>query len=273
MYSKYIQFCFFYFLGSATSHAQVIYSNTVREMGIGGSPIAYSSSEAVFSNPSFIPTNKNQLISSMVVNNYSITELNTYSLCYQNNIGSNQRISIEINNTGNNFFSQKQAGLSFGKIIGKKISAGIKLTLIETYLKDKFYKNNYAIIPDVALNTNPFKNIYIGVLIRNPVRSRMNINEFGRLPSEIISGISYKISGKLIIHAAVKQQSDELPSFLSGIEYLYHEHLTIRTGYHTNPISQSLGFSLKFPPLIFDLAISTHPFLGYTSGVGISFSL
>ena len=255
------------------SKAQVVYNNTVREIGIGGSPIAFSFVTCINSNPSFIPENNNLLVSAMVVSNYSIVELNSYALYYQNKIGSNQRLTLAIINTGNNIFSQKQAEAAIGKTIGKKITAGLKLSFIESTLKDKFYKNSYTITPDVAFNLNPFKNIYIGVLVRNPVRSRMNANEGRPLPSEIISGITYKVSEKLILHTSVKQRSDELPSILSGIEYLYHEHLTIRAGYHTAPISQSLGFSLKIHPLIIELSISTHPFLGYTSGAGIIFSL
>lgn len=273
MFAKIISCSLFILQTTDALQAQVIYTSTVREIGIAGSPIAFSTEASTTSNPSFIPKKNELLLSAFIVNNYNMAELNSYSLYYQNKIGNHQRLTVAINNTGNKNFSQKQADIAIGKIIGKIITAGLKLSFIQSSIKDKYYKNNYTITPDVALNLNPLKNIYIGVLVRNPVRSRMNANEKRSLPTEIFSGISYLISRKLTFHANLKQRSDELPSFQSGIEYLYNEHLTIRTGYQTEPISQSLGFSLKIPPFKFELSVASHPFLGFTSGAGIFFTL
>ncbi len=101
----------------------------------------------------------------------------------------------------------------------------------------------------------------------------MNAIEQNKLPAEINTGISYKVSEKVLIAISAKQNSLQVLSTQLGLEYIFHSNLYFRFGWQTLPISESFGFGLKLNRIYLDMAIKTHPTLGNSSSVGLTFSL
>ena len=174
---------------------------------------------------------------------------------------------------GNNHFSEQFFETGIAKKLGRIFSAGIKFQYHQWLLNEQRYENSSVIIPEIDLYAEPLKDFSFGVIIRNPVRVRMSTIEKKKLPAMIDPGISYKVSDKLILAISTIQLSDRPISCQAGVEYKFHPRLSLRFGWHTDPVCESYGFELMLSKLKLDLSLQTHPFLGNSTSLALTFPL
>ena len=245
----------------------------VRDMAMGNATVACLPSSGISKNISFIPGERKSSISCIASNNYFIKDLSPVFVSFMKSFNDNLAIVTAIGRMGNKSFSEQFIETGIAKKLGQKFYAGIKIQYHQWVVSESYYENSHAFIPSIGLFTNPLKNLCFGVLIRNPVRVRMNAIEQNKLPVLINPGISCKVSEKVLIAFSVTQQSDQPLSSQLGIEYLFHSKLFFRFGWHTVPVSETFGFGLKLNKINLDLAFQTHPVLGNSSAIGLTILL
>ena len=245
----------------------------VRDMAMGNASVASMSNYGILKNISFIQFENKTLISCTVSNNFFIKDLSPAFVSFYKSFNDNLAIASTIGRIGNKTFSEQFIETGIAKKLGQKFYASIKIQFYHWIKSDSYYENSNAFIPTIGLFANPLKNFCFGVLIRNPVRVRMNTIEKNKLPAEINPGIFCKVSEKVMLAFSVNQKSNQPLSTQLGLEYVFHSNFFLRFGWQTVPISESFGFGLKMNKLILDIALKTHPLLGNSSSISLTFPL
>lgn len=242
--------------------------------------IAVSNSFVAARQPTGVPTNlaalihqKKSFIEVTGINKYSITELNTVSAVFSKKINSNNSLLFAVSKTGNNSFSEQTAEAGISKQLMTRLSTGLKIKYNQWVLNDARYERRFAFIPEISLLVNALSNLNLGVVVRNPVRSRMGATEIKRLPAEIISGASATVSNKIKFSLSTITATELPAALLAGIEYEYVSQFTLRAGYRSYPPSHSFGCEFSLPRYNAALSIQTHQQLGISSAISLTFRL
>lgn len=172
---------------------------------------------------------------------------------------------------GYNVYNEKKAGLAYAKKFGEKISAGVQLNYLNTFIADEYYgsKSTYAV--EGGLLAEPIKNFKIGAHIFNPTRAKLAEYADERITTVIRVGASYKFFEKTLWSIEEEKDIDQPAVFKSGIEYHIIEILFLRVGVGTNPTIASFGFGLKYRQFTLDAASSYHQVLGFSPAFSLSY--
>lgn len=271
MYYRLLLFTFF-FLSGKCLFSQIPFTNA-RENAIANATVGCTSTYGIPTNIAALEWNKNSFISCTVSNKYFIEDLSPVSIAVSKRFNNLFSIEAALCRMGNRNFAEQFIETGISKKLGPKFSAGIKICYHQWIINESNYSNSGVFIPEAGFFVSPFQTINVGVVIRNPVRVRMNAIEQKKLPARIHSGISVKISQKVLFACSLNQQSDLPVSIRSGIEYYFHPKLIIRAGYHTQPASETFGFGLCLSRLQIDLSGETHPLLGISSSITLTYQL
>ena len=215
--------------------------------------IATSTSFVAANHPIGTPENlatlinqKKSFIESTGINKYSISELNAFSLAYAKKLNDNNSLLLAFSNMGNNAFKEQFIELGISKRIMQKFSIGVKLKYNQWKPGDDKYQTRYALLPELSLMVTALPKLNLGVIIRNPVRSRMYALE-EKLPAAINTGASVRVSEKVTFCLASVTATGTPASVNAGLEYCYASQFTLRAGYQSYPPAQSFGceFSLS----------------------------
>jgi hypothetical protein len=245
----------------------------VRDFGMASSTVGSEPINSISKNPSIQTKGKKNFISIHAINNYSIYELSPFSLKSQHKFGENNCFLTGLGKMGGKNFSQHYIEAGFSKSLGPKFSIGIKVSYYTWLIPESNIENNHALRPELGMFAMPFKNFSFGVIVRNPVRSRMTTIAGNKIPAEINSGISILISEKLILTSSALQENSKALNLQTGLEYRLHKVLMLRCGIRTGPLSQSFGMSLKVSDFNLDLGFRTNPYLGNSTALALTFSL
>ena len=240
---------------------------------MGNASVACQPSYGPSKNIAFIPVEKKSFLSFGIANNYHIKDLSPAFITFLKSFGGNTSLQLSAVRMGNNFFSEQFAEAGLAKRINSKITAGISIKYHQWILKESIYVNSNTLIPSFGILIFPLKNISFGVLVRNPVRVRMNSIEENKLPAQINPGFSIKVSEKVSLACSAIQQNDLPLSTQLGLEYMFHPKLFFRTGWHTVPHTLTFGFGLKLKRFCLDTSLQTHSVLGNSTAVALTFGL
>ena len=244
-----------------------------RDLAMGNATVACMPTYGSSTNSSFIQSDKKSIISLSASNNFFIKDLSPAFVSFYKSFNDKTAIFSGIGKMGKKSFSEQFIETGIAKKLGQKFYASIIIQYHQWIVNESMYENSHSFIPTISAFANPIKNLCFGVLIRNPVRVRMNAIELNKLPAEINTGITYKVSEKVLVALSSKQRSQQALSTQLGIEYIFHSNLYFRFGWQTLPVSESFGFGLKLKNIYLDMAIKTHPTLGNSSSIGLTFLL
>jgi hypothetical protein len=243
-----------------------------RTMAMSNSCVALQSPFALINKASTV-NQKQSFFQLSAVNRYSLSELNSCFVSYSGKINSNNSVVLSIFKTLNKSFTEQFAEVSCSKRLATKFSAAVSMKYYQWKLNDSHYENSQSFIPEISLLVSALPSLNLGVIIRNPVRSRMNANEMKKLPAEIISGISVAVSNKISLSCSATANSTYPTSVQTGIEYIYAPQFIVRAGYNTFPVSQSFGCEFILSSFSTAVAIESNPQLGISSSISLTFAL
>jgi len=250
-----------------------LYNSDARDMAMGNASVACLPTSGFSKNMAFIPQERKSFLCMNVMNKYFIKDLSPVFLSFIKSFNGTFSVNAGIGRMGNDKFSEQMIETGIAKKLSDKFFAGIKIEYHQWAFSDGNYSNSHTFIPSVGLYTNPIKNLSLGVIIRNPVRSRMNAIETNKLPAQINPGFSLKVSEKIKIACSVTQQNDRPLATQFGMEYSFHPRLFFRCGWQTVPVSESFGFALLLDRMFIDLSLQTHPLLGNSYSMAITFPI
>jgi len=171
---------------------------------------------------------------------------------------------------GYSLYNEQKAGLAFAKNLGAKISVGIQLDYLSTYIADDYGSRN-TLAAEAGILAEPFDKFKIGVHVFNLTSAKLADYDDERIPVIFRLGASYSFSEKVLLCAETEKDISTEANFKAGIEYHPIEQLYLRGGITSDPLLSSFGFGLKLKKFTLDFSSSFHQTLGFTPQLALSY--
>ncbi|SOD12722.1 hypothetical protein [Pedobacter xixiisoli] len=215
------------------------------------------------------------LKSSMVALNYARylfgDELSEQSFAFVHPFGNNFA-GLSINRYGISEFNEIKAGFCFAKKFGDDLAIGVKANIHQ--IKITNYGNATTFSVDAGVNYSLSKQIGLGVFVNNPSSQKYkatNVETY--IPAAVHFGASYTPSNKVLLAINVSKDLERKFDVALGVDYKFYELLSLRGGLSAKPFKQYFGIGLNYQKWILDIAVESHPQIGYTPQIGLSYAL
>jgi hypothetical protein len=169
-------------------------------------------------------------------------------------------------------YNETKIGLAYARDLGKFLTAGIQLGYVYTHLAD-IYGTKGAPVAEIGLQSEPLKDLLIGVHLYNPWRAKIADYQDERIPTIFRFGIGYRFASKVTLTSEIEKNLDVTTILKVGMELELVKNLFFRTGIVNHPIMNTFGMGYNFNGLQFDLSFSKHQILGYSTQASLSYTL
>jgi hypothetical protein len=230
---------------------------------------ALTSDATGWSNPAGLAFLDRLCISLQAENPWCVSELAAggLSFCLPVKAGT---FALSFSRYGYKAYHESQAGLSFGKSLGKKVKAGVRLD----YRKIKQYAdygNLFAIIPSCGIQILPVSCLVLGLQVSNPSGQGYYPHGYMKYPVLVKVGLAYQPDAEILFCFDLNHESGCKPVYCGGIEYNFEKQLTFRLGLSSSRCMQySLGIGYSGKHLKTDFAVSHHPLLGFSPEITLT---
>lgn len=183
----------------------------------------------------------------------------------------NNFAGVSINRYGISEFNEIKAGFGLAKSFGEDLSIGVKANIHQ--IKITNYGNATTFSVDAGVNYALSKQIGLGLYVNNPSSQAYKAtNAETYIPTSVHLGATYTPSNKLILAATVSKDFERKFDVGVGVDYKFYELLSLRGGLSAKPFKQYFGIGLNYQKLIMDIAVESHPQIGYTPQIGLSYA-
>lgn len=255
-----------FFLGG---HLYAQYNQGGRLTGMGNASAAVKDLWSINANPAGITGQAKPTAGINYTRYFFGDDLSEQNLAFVLPFGTNYA-GISINRYGISEFNEIKAGLALAKKFGDDFSLALKANIHQ--LKISNYGNTTIFSVDVGANYTFSKQIAFGLYINNPSIQKYNAtNIAASIPTEVHFGASYEPSNKVIIAATVTKALDEKFDVSLGVDYKFLDALSLRGGLSAKSFKQYFGIGLNYNHFLLDIAVQSHPKIGYTPQIGLSY--
>ncbi len=164
-------------------------------------------------------------------------------------------------------YNEMQAGLAFGRAFSKYFAVGIQLNYLNTHITGNYGTAN-SINFEVGILSRPIENLFIGVHVYNPSRSKMGDE---KIPTIFNLGVSYLFSEKVLFGVGTEKDLNHDPIFKAGIDYKIIDYVSLQAGISTNPTRYSFGIGFHYIKINAHIGFLNHQTLGYTPSFTLSY--
>lgn len=201
-------------------------------------------------------------------NSYLNRELSTQSAVIVYPTGRNA-IGLSLQNYGFSAYSEQKIGLSYAKRFGNSVAASLNFNLHQ--VKIAHYGSARAYSVEAGLQYHVDEKLLIGTHISNPNRSAFDRDVDAFIPVSLEFGASYKVTDKVLLNSGIIKTLNSVTDFRCGLEYSVINWLAFRGGLAANPFRQFAGFGYQLQDLKIDAAASSHPNLGFSPQIALSY--
>jgi hypothetical protein len=177
---------------------------------------------------------------------------------------------LNVNSFGYSLYSETKAGLAYARKLSERFSMGVQLDYYNTRIGEN-YGSSSAVVGEIGILAEPVKNLFVGLHLFNPTRTRLSGNLDERLPTIMRFGMSYKFSDQVFVIAEAEKDVDFKTTFRGGLEYRPIPAFYIRAGAASNPGLVSMGFGVVLKKFRLDIASSFHSVLGFSPSMGLQY--
>ena len=164
-------------------------------------------------------------------------------------------------------YNEIQAGIAFGRTFTEYFSAGIKLNYLHTQITGEYGKAD-AVTFEIGILSQPIENLYIGVSVYNPSRSKMGSES---IPSIYKAGIGYLFSDKALLAIETEKDLNQDAIFKAGIDYKLIDLVSLQAGISTNPSNYSFGIGLHYTEINLHVGFLKHQTFGFKPSFSLSY--
>lgn len=183
----------------------------------------------------------------------------------------NNFTGVSINRYGISEFNEIKAGIGLAKKFGEELSIGVKANIHQIKITNYGSATTFSV--DVGANYTLNRQIGLGLYVNNPSSQEYkSANVETNIPTAVHFGATYAPSNKVMVAATVSKDFDRKFDVGVGIDYKFYELLSLRGGLSAKPFKQHFGVGLNYQKLILDVAVESHPQIGYTPQIGLSYA-
>ncbi|KAA8485020.1 hypothetical protein BDE36_2272 [Arcticibacter tournemirensis] len=166
-------------------------------------------------------------------------------------------------------YREQKIGFAFARGFGETVFASLSFNIHQ--LKISRYGSAGAWSVEAGLQYKAGENLIIGAHIANPNRSAYQADLNAIVPVLFELGASLRFTDKVLLSSAIAKELDSAAGFKCGIEYNIMSEVFLRGGAVTNPFRQSAGFGYKYHSLNVDIAVTSHPDLGFSPQISLGY--
>lgn len=224
---------------------------------------------ALYYNPAGLSSLRFIELSTFIVpQQFGMNELRTVSLAgsVPTSLGT---VGVGVTQFGFALYRETQVSLGVGKTIDWGVSAGIAAHLTRIAI-DQYGATQVATV-DVGLLAQVHDQVALGFSYKNLLGTSLSSSE--RLPQVFSLGASYR--PVLLTRVVLEFEKDiRYPLIIkAGVEQVFLDILTFRAGVSNNPDKFSAGIGIQYIPFEFVYAGYSHPQLGWTHQLELTFRL
>jgi hypothetical protein len=171
---------------------------------------------------------------------------------------------------GYNQYHETKAGIAFGKRLGEKLCAGIKIDYFSTFLKNNDNKQEQVTF-EAGLLSNITHSLSLGFHVFNPFPKMLSEKNNAYLPSVLRMGLAYNFENKATLSAETEKDYKLSPRFKFGADVVVYKQLSLRAGISTGINTYSFGLGYTIGHLVVDMAFVNHQVLGITPNFSIAY--
>ncbi len=199
---------------------------------------------------------------------FGLQDLEAFSSCLSSGLR-HWSLGFSLTTQGQDLYRESDIRTSVAKHYGRVLSLGLGLAVYQLNIKN--YGSALTWGGDVGLRGRIQEQLALGLAARNINRPRLGDCRQG-LPQSLDAGISYMPGEAASTHLQINLQKGWPMQFRVGQSIRLWRRLDIRVGYGAGPASASAGFGWNFGPYSFSYAVNTHPELGLSHGLTLSFA-
>lgn len=239
-----------------------------RSISLALSGAALTNDATGWSNPAALAFLERPCLHLQAENPWCVSELASQAISFCSPVRAGA-FALSLGRYGYAGYNESQAGLSFGKSLGKKVKAGINLEFgsIRQYGD---YGNLYAIIPSAGIQVLPAKGLAIGLHVSNPAGQGYYPGGL-KYPASIKVGLAYQPDPEILFCFDLNKESGSRPVYCGGIEYILEKQFAFRVGLSSSRcMHYFLGIGYMGKHVKTDFAVSHHPVLGFSPAITLT---
>jgi hypothetical protein len=258
-------------LGSFLSSRAQAWFPLSHPLSVSGTAVTDTQRNGLFYNPALSSGLEHISLVMEYDSRYSITELAAKGLRFSYPFR-DFVTSVDFRRAGFDAYHEMLSGISFSRVFGEKISAGLQFILDSKYAveNNRYY---HAFYPQAGLTVLLTPALLLGFSVYNPFLVEMNY-EMGKrsIPSVYSLGLKVKLSETVHFRIQADQEISNDLRWGTACDFLLVENISIQTGVHYHDFFvPAVGAGFSFKQLRFDLAVAIHPLLGLTVAGGLSY--
>ena len=167
-------------------------------------------------------------------------------------------------------YNESKVGLAFGRKFSERISAGLQVNYLYTYIADD-YGDTGNITVEGGFIIQPVDGLFVAAHVYNPTGTTIRTYYDEPVPTILRFGIAGYLGDRILAAVETEKEIDHEPVFKAGLEAGVVGSLYLRTGIISRPVQGSFGLGYKFGGLNADIAFTNHRLLGFTPHFSISY--
>ena len=166
-------------------------------------------------------------------------------------------------------YHEQRTGFTYSRRFGNSLYAAIGFNY--HHIEVAKYGSAQTFSAEVGLQYQATEKLWIASHIANPNGSRYDDLSESTLPVSISFGASYRFSDKVLISSDIQKVLSSTVDVKLGLEYKLIEWFSLRGGISASPFKQYGGFGLSYERFCLEVASSSHPNLGFSPQIAISY--
>ena len=167
-------------------------------------------------------------------------------------------------------YNESKIGLAFGRKFSERISAGVQVNYLYTYIADDFGDTGNITV-EGGFIVQPVEGLFVAVHVYNPTRTMIRTYYDEPVPTILRFGLAGYLGDRILAAVETEKEIDHEPVFKAGLEVGVVGSLYLRTGIISSPVQGSFGLGYIFGGLSADIAFTNHRLLGFTPHFSISY--
>ena len=246
----------------------VFSGSNARSIALGGSGVAFTGLSSLGNNPAGLAGLESWGGSAQAERRFLLSELQLFSAGGAIPTASGT-FGLLVNYFGFREYNEQKIGLLYARKLFDQLYLGAQVGFFNTRIPE--YGSKGLLTFDLGLLAPLSRQLSFGLHLLNPIRQE--IREGEDLPTVLRFGLEYQPAEKIHLLAEVEKDIQYKARVHAGLEYQLIEILFLRLGVATEPVSMSFGIGLALAGgLSIDVASSYHQVLGFTPGIGLSYS-
>lgn len=239
-----------------------------RSSALGSVSAALQDSWSVLQNPAGISGQKRPVLALSYKQHFLDPELSSQNAILV--IPFNKHIlGLSFHRYGFSEYLEQSAGFVYARSFSETLSLAIAFRTHQMHISN--YGTAVAYSLDAGMQFRLAENVLIGSSISNPGRSGYTDSPGANLPVSLNVGISCLFGDKVLILSDIEKILGNSMDLKFGLEYKPVQSFALRGGVSVNPYKQHAGFGFYLKGIKVDAAVISHPTLGFSPNLGLSY--